>query len=144
MITPISLNKIKEQIKQIIDSIESIANLPPDKSIDLQVFRQAEKSLKNILFRLQFALLQAEEEEEEEEENWGFVDILSEAIEQCQDALNAVRAAMFTQVLIRPDHDQIIAELQNIKRDIDAAIKAEKVLNFLISLARVVIRFAGV
>ncbi|MBN3962072.1 hypothetical protein [Nostoc sp. NMS8] len=139
MITPISLNKIKEQIKQIIDSIDSIENLPPGKSIDLQVFRQAEKNLKNILFRLQFALLQAEEEE-----NWGFIDILSEPIEQCQDALNAVRAAMFTQVLIRPDHDQIIAELQNIKRDIDAAIKAERVLNFLISLARVVIRFAGV
>ncbi|MBN3910611.1 MAG: hypothetical protein HWQ35_29955 [Nostoc sp. NMS1] len=139
MITSTSLNKIKEQIKQIIDSIDSIANLSPGKPIDLQVFQQSEKSLKSILFRLQFALLQAEEEE-----NWELIDILSEAIEQCQDALRAVTAALFTQVLMRPDHNQIIADLQNIKRDIDAAIQAEKVLNFFISLAHVVIRFAGV
>lgn len=140
MITPTSLNKIKEQIKQIIDSIEPISKLSTGKPIDLQVFQQAEKSLRNILFRLQFSLLQAEEEEE----NWELIDILSEAIEQCQDALRSVTSALFTQVLIRPDHDQIIADLQNIKRDIDAAIQEEKVLNFLISLAHVVIRFAGV
>jgi hypothetical protein len=139
MITSTSLNKIKEQIKQIIDSIDSIANLSPGKPIDLQVFQQSDKSLKSILFRLQFALLQAEEEE-----NWELIDILSEAIEQCQDALRAVTAALLTQVLIRPDHNQIMADLQNIKRDIDAAIQAEKVLNFFISLAHVVIRFAGV
>lgn len=139
MITATSLNQIKEQIKQIINSIESIASLSPGKFIDLQVFQQSQKSLKNILFRLQFALLQAEEEE-----NWEFVDMLSEAIEQCENALNAVRAAMFTQVLISPDHEQIIADLQNIKRDIDAAIQVEKVLNFFISLAPVVIRFTGV
>ncbi|MEH2136627.1 hypothetical protein [Nostoc sp.] len=139
MITSTSLNKIKEQINQIINSIESIAKLPSGKPIDLQVFQQAEKNLKNILFRLQFALLQAEDEE-----NWELGNILYEAIEQCQDALNAVRAALFTQVLIRPDRDQIIAELRDIKQDIDAAIQVEKVLNFFISLARVVIRFAGV
>ncbi|MEH1791789.1 hypothetical protein [Nostoc sp.] len=139
MITSTSLNKIKEQINQIINSIESIAKLPSGKPIDLQVFKQAEKNLKNILFRLQFALLQAEDEE-----NWELGNILSEAIEQCQDALNAVRAALFTQVLIRPDRDQILADLRDIKQDIDAAIQAEKVLNFFISLARVVIRFAGV
>ncbi|MEH2264083.1 hypothetical protein [Nostoc sp.] len=139
MITSTSLNKIKEQINQIINSIDSIAELPSGKPIDLQVFQQAEKNLRNILFRLQFALLQAEDEENGELGN-----ILSEAIEQCQDALNAVRAALFTQVLIRPDRDQIIAELRDIKQDIDAAIQAEKVLNFFISLARVVIRFAGV
>ncbi|MEH2350212.1 MAG: hypothetical protein V7K55_19870 [Nostoc sp.] len=51
---------------------------------------------------------------------------------------------LFTQVLIRPDRDQIIADLRNIKQDIDAAIQAEKVLNFFIRLARVVIRFVGV
>ncbi|MBD2521712.1 hypothetical protein [Nostoc sp. FACHB-133] len=140
MITPTSLNTIKEQIKKIIDSIESIANLSPGKPVKPQVFQQSEKSLRNILFRLQFSLLEAEEEEE----NWELIDILSKAIEQCQDALRTVTAALFTQVLIRPDHDIIIADLQNIKRDIDAAIKAEKVLNFLISLARVMIRFAGV
>ncbi|MEH2156996.1 hypothetical protein [Nostoc sp.] len=139
MITSTGLKKIKEQIKQIINSIDSIANMSTGKPIDIQVFQQAEKNLKNILFRLQSALLQAEEEE-----NWEFVDMLSEAIDQCQDALNAVRASLFTQVLIRPDHDQIIADLRNIKRDIDAAIQAEKVLNFFISLTRVVIRFVGV
>ncbi|ACC82946.1 hypothetical protein [Nostoc punctiforme] len=139
MITPTSLNTIKEQIKKIIDSIESIANLSPGKPIEPQVFQQAEKSLRNILFRLQFSLLQAEDDED-----WELVDILSKAIEQCQDALRTVTAALFTQVLIRPDHNTIIADLQNIKRDIDAAIKADKVLNFLISLAHVVIRFAGV
>ncbi|WP_138497510.1 hypothetical protein [Nostoc sp. PA-18-2419] len=138
MITSISLNKIKEQIKEIINSIDSIANLSPTKPIDIQFFQQPEKNLKNILFRLQFALLQAEEEE-----NWELVDMLYEAIEQCQDALNALRAAMFTQVFIRPDHDQIIADLRNIKQDIDTAIQTEKVLNVFISLARLVIRFAG-
>ncbi|MFN6563396.1 MAG: hypothetical protein RMY28_026870 [Nostoc sp. ChiSLP01] len=138
MITSISLNKIKEQIKQIINSIDSRVNLSPDKPLDIQGFQQPEKSLKNILFRLQFALLQAEEEE-----NWELVDMLYEAIEQCQDALNALRATMFTQILIRPDRDQIIADLRKIKQDIDSAIQAEKVLNVFISLARVVIRFAG-
>jgi CRISPR/Cas system-associated endoribonuclease Cas2 len=140
MITPTSLNPIKEQIKNIIDSIESIANLPPGKPIEPQVFQEAQKSLNNILSRLQFSLLEAEEEEED---NWELIDILYKAIKQCEDALRTVTAALLKQVLIRPDHDQIITDLQNIKRDIDAAIKAEKVLNFLISLAHVVIRFAG-
>ncbi|WP_427157984.1 hypothetical protein ACQFX9_20155 [Aliinostoc sp. HNIBRCY26] len=139
MITTTSLDQIKEQIKQIINSIDSVANLSPGKPINLQVFQQSQKSLENIRFRLQFALSTAEEEE-----NWEFVDMLFEAIEQCDDALNAVIAATVTQVLISPDHDQIIAELQNIKRDIDAAIQAEKVLNFFMRLTRVMIRFVAV
>jgi hypothetical protein len=139
MITTTSLNQVKEQIKQIINNIESIANLPTGKPIALQIFQQSQKSLKNILFRLQFALLQAEEAE-----NWELVDMLYEAIEQCQNALNAVRTATFTQVLLSPDHDQIIDDLRNIKRDIDAAIEAEKVLGFFMRLAHVVIRFVGV
>jgi hypothetical protein len=139
MITSTSLNQIKEQIKQIINSIEMTANLPAGTNIDLQIFRQAEKSLKNILFRLQFALLQAEDEE-----NWELVDMLSEAIEQCQDALNAVRAALIKIVVIGTDHNQIITDLQDIKHDINAAIQAEKVLNSFISLAGLVIKLVGV
>ncbi|MCF4966906.1 hypothetical protein [Nostoc sp. CMAA1605] len=139
MITTTSLDQIKEQIKQIINSIESIASLSPGKPIDLQVFQQAQKILKNISFKLNFALASAQEED-----NWEFVDMLFEAIEQCDDALNAVTAATLRQVLISPDHDQIIAELQNIKRDIDAAIQAEKVLNFFMRLTRVIIRFVAV
>ncbi|MEH2194725.1 MAG: hypothetical protein V7K98_19055 [Nostoc sp.] len=139
MITLTSLDKIKEDIKQIINSIDSIANLSTGKPINLQVFEQARKSLENILSRLQFALSEAQDEE-----NWELEDLLYESIKECEDAFNAVTSARLTQVLIRPDHDQIIADLRNIKQDIDAAIQTEKVLNFFISLARVVIRFAGV
>jgi hypothetical protein len=98
----------------------------------------AENKLKNIEFRLQFELLRAEDQN-----NWTLADLLYDAIDKCQSALNAVRAALIRLIVIGPDHDQIIAQLRRIRQDIDAAIRVQQVFDFFIRLAVLVRRFVG-
>ncbi len=50
MITPTSLNTIKEQIKKIIDSIESIANLSPGETCRTASFSTSGKKFKETSF----------------------------------------------------------------------------------------------
>ncbi len=137
-----NVNEIIAQMQQIIDRIASTATLPADEPVDIDVLRQAEKNLKNIEFRLQFELLSAEDEALTTGD-FTLVDTLRDAIEKCQDALNAVRAALVRTVVIGTDHDQIIVELQDIRQEIDQAIEAQKAFDFFIRLAGVVLRFVG-
>jgi endonuclease G len=132
------ISKIIDEMKRLIDSLELTANSPIGTPIDLQILRMAENKLKNIEFRLQFELLRAEDQN-----NWTLADLLYDAIDKCQSALNAVRAALIRLIVIGPDHDQIIAQLRRIRQDIDAAIRVQQVFDFFIRLAVLVRRFVG-
>jgi hypothetical protein len=134
-----NLNKIMAEIKQLIDTVSLTANLPVGTPIDLQILRQAENRLKNIEFRLQFELLRAEDNND-----WALADLLYDAIEQCQKALNAVRGALIRLVVIGTDHAQIIAQCRSIRQDIDRAVRTQQVIDYFIRVAILVRRFVGV
>ena len=133
-----NISKIIDEMKRLIDSLELTANSLVGTPIDLQILRLAENKLKNIEFRLQFELLRAEDRND-----WALADLLYDAIDKCQSALNAVRAALIRLIVIGPDHDQIIAQLRSIRQDIDRAIRVQQVFDFFIRLAVLVRRFAG-
>ena len=134
-----NLNKIMAEIKQLIDTVSLTANLPVGTPIDLQILRQAENRLKNIEFRLQIELLRAEDNND-----WALADLLYDAIEQCQKALNAVRGALIRLVVIGTDHAQIIAQCRSIRQDIDRAVRTQQVIDYFIRVAILVRRFVGV
>ncbi|MGK7930193.1 MAG: hypothetical protein AB4041_02010, partial [Microcystaceae cyanobacterium] len=131
-----SLKKIKDEMKALADIFASMDDLRVGKPVDVEKLRKAETKLKNLEFRLQFELLRAEDQS-----NWTLADFLYDGIEQCQQALNAVRGAIFRNILIEPDHDQIIAQFRSIRRDIDRAIQTQKIFDFVIRLAVLVRRF---
>jgi hypothetical protein len=134
-----NLKKIIIEIKQLIDYVDMTANLSVGTPVDIQILKQAEKKLKNIEFRLQFELMRAEDQN-----NWTIVDLLYDAIEECQSTLNEARAALIRITVIGPDHDQIISLLRRIRQDIDRAIQEQQVFDIFIRLAILVRRFVGV
>ena len=137
--SPINVRRFINEMEQLIDILGLTSNDPVGTLIDTQRLRLAERSLKNLEFRFQFELLKAEDRSD-----WATADLLYMAVRECQAALNGVRAALLRDLLITPDHAQIMASMRAIRQDIDRAIQAQKVFNLFISLAGLVRRFVGV
>jgi hypothetical protein len=134
-----NIKRVISELQKLMEIPISTENEPTGTPIDLQVFRKMENQLKNIEFRLQFELLNAEDEN-----NWSMADILYNAIHECQNTLNAVRAALIRIVLIQSDHDQIISEFRLIRKDIDSANRIQQIFDIFTRLAVVVRKFVAI
>lgn len=118
--------EILEKLQEIISQLKTI----PNNQIDVPHLNNTEDELQNLLPQLQFALFTAQDER-----NWEQVNHLREAVRECKDTLNSVRAAIIraTIIGIKPAN---LAEMQKILQEIKSTAKTKSQIDYIIYVLR--------
>ncbi len=119
-------HEILEKLQEIVSQLKAI----PSNQIDVPHLNNTEDELQNILPQLQFALFNAQDEK-----NWEQVNKLRDAVHECKDTLNSVRAAIIraTIIGIKPAN---LAEMQKILQEIKSTAKTKSQIDYIIYVLR--------
>ncbi|BAY89706.1 MULTISPECIES: hypothetical protein [unclassified Tolypothrix] len=119
-------NDILEKLRDIILQLKAV----PNNYIDVSNLDNLEQDLQNILPQLQFALLNAQEEK-----NWQQVNKLREAVRECKDTLNSVRAAIIRATIIGINPANL-AEMQKILQEIKSNSQTQSQVEYIVYVLR--------
>lgn len=119
---------ILDQLQEIISQLTSVNN----NQIDLPQLNKTEEDLQNILPQIQFALVDVQEQR-----NWEKVNKLRQAVRECKDTLNGVRAAIVRKTIIGVNPANL-TEMQKILQEIKTASKTQQQTDYIIYLLRFV------
>ncbi|QMS89112.1 hypothetical protein HUN01_16550 [Nostoc edaphicum CCNP1411] len=117
-------NNILDPFAEIISHLQEVT----DKQIDLEQLNNTEEKLRNILFQLQFELVNAQHQK-----NWEEVNKFELAVSECQLTLNKVRAAIIN-VSIIGINPKNRAQMQQILEEIETARKTQVYIDLAIRL----------
>ncbi|BAY09765.1 hypothetical protein [Calothrix sp. NIES-2098] len=119
-------DEILDKLQAIISRLKAV----PNNQIDVLHLNNTEDELQNILPQLQFALFNAQDAK-----NWEQVDKLRQAVRECKDTLNSVRAAIIraTIIGIKPAN---LAEMQKILQEIKSTAKIKSQIDYVIYVLR--------
>ncbi|MGJ5628419.1 hypothetical protein [Nostoc sp. CALU 1950] len=117
-------NNILDPFAEIISQLQEVT----DKQIDLEQLNNTEEKLRNILFQLQFELVNAQHQK-----NWEEVNKFELAVSECQLTLNKVRAAIIN-VSIIGINPKNRAQMQQILEEIETARKTQVYIDLAIRL----------
>jgi hypothetical protein len=138
---PTGADLLIDRLKTLITTLIPNSQSGGAAQLNTAVLAIAEQQLKDMLPMLQFELMDAEDAG-----NWEQVDRLSQAVNECKTALNAVRAASLRATVIGLD-DQDLAEMRQIRQQIEAAAKTKRWLETFLQtvnfLRRLASRVAG-
>ncbi|QLE54735.1 hypothetical protein [Nostoc sp. TCL26-01] len=126
-------DEVINQLQTVIFQLKNNSN----QQIDVQELHKIEAELENILPQIQFELTNARMES-----NWEQAQQLSEASQECQNALNSVRSAIIRSTIIGINQDNL-TEMQKILDEVKAASKTQQRINIIISSLRFVKRILG-
>ena len=137
--TGTNLSRLPDDIKEILEQLRAILNSLPDlnsndNKIDIPTLQNTEAKLNDLLPMLQLAELQAEEERD-----WALLNKIRPAIDNCENALDAVRAAIIRGVVVGL-HQQDMQAMQDIRSRINRAAQAQQIFDGLVGLAEILIR----
>ncbi|MDZ7958043.1 MAG: hypothetical protein RMY34_09085 [Aulosira sp. DedQUE10] len=119
---------ILEKLQEIIFQLKAV----PNNNIDVSHLDRIEEDLQNILPQLQFALINAQEDK-----NWEQVNKLREAVRECKDTLNSVRAAIIRATIIGINPASI-SEMQKILKEIKSSSKTQSQVEYIVYVLRFV------
>ncbi|MBD2166787.1 hypothetical protein H6G04_20550 [Calothrix membranacea FACHB-236] len=119
-------NDILEKLRDIILQLKAV----PNNHLDVSHLDNIEQDLQNLLPQLQFALLNAQVEK-----NWEQVNKLREAVRECKDTLNSVRAAIIRATIIGINPTNI-AEMQKILQEIKSNSKTKSQVEYIVYVLR--------
>lgn len=105
-----------------------------DRPVNPQVLQQTATRLDDLLPMLQFEQMRAENNGD-----WELADAASEAVAQCEQALDSVNAAILRASVIGLHRNDII-EIQAIRKQVQSAMKIQQVIGFMIQIAGLVRR----
>jgi hypothetical protein len=117
-------DKILDTFAEIISQIKEV----PDNQIDLEQLNNTEEKLRDILFQLQFELLNAQHQK-----NWQEVNKFKLAVSECQLTLNQVRAAIINVSIIGINQKNMV-QMQKILEEIETARKTQVNIDLAIRL----------
>ncbi|MDF5736683.1 MULTISPECIES: hypothetical protein [unclassified Nostoc] len=117
-------DKILDTFAEIIFQLQEV----PGNQIDLKQLNNIEETLRDILFQLQFELINVQHQK-----NWEEVNKFKLAVSECQVTLNKVRAAIIN-VSIIGINQQNLAQMQKILEEIDTARKTQVNIDLAIRL----------
>ncbi|MHC0063737.1 hypothetical protein ACWATR_12670 [Nostoc sp. UIC 10890] len=117
-------NNILDPFAEIISQLQEVT----DKQIDLEQLNNTEEKLRNILFQLQFELVNAQHQKK-----WEEVNKFELAVSECQLTLNKVRAAII-KVSIIGINPKNRAQMQQILEEIETARKTQVYIDLAIRL----------
>ncbi|MDZ8050939.1 MAG: hypothetical protein RMX68_023235 [Aulosira sp. ZfuVER01] len=118
--------EILEKLQEIVSQLKTISN----NQIDVPHLNNTEDELQNILPQLQFALFNAQDAKD-----WEQVTKLREAVHECKDTLNSVRAAIIRATIIGINPANL-AEMQKILKEIKSTAKTKSQVEYIIYVLR--------
>jgi hypothetical protein len=122
-----NLESLKAMLNQIVSTRQGTDT--GSSQLDAQTLQATANQLKDILPMLQFERWQAEDARD-----WPAVDAIDEAVTTCENALDRANAALIRTVVIGLNN-QDMAEMQQLRQQIQAAVKTEQVIKVLIRVA---------
>ncbi|ABA23021.1 conserved hypothetical protein [Trichormus variabilis ATCC 29413] len=120
---------------EILDKLQTIVlqlQVVPSNQIDVPQLKQIETDLDSILPQLQFELTAARMDG-----NWEEANELREAYEECNNALDRVRAAIIKSTIIGINQENL-TEMRKILDEVKAASKTQKKIKLIVSSLRLV------
>ncbi|MBD2255891.1 hypothetical protein [Nostoc parmelioides] len=120
---------------EILDKLQTIVSqlqVVPSNQIDVPQLKQIETDLESILPQLQFELTAARMDG-----NWVEANELREAYEECDNALDRVRAAIIKSTIIGINQENL-TEMRRILDEVKAASKTQKKIKLIVSSLRLV------
>ncbi len=120
----IDISPILDKLKEIIYRLQPVKN----NQIDLLTLKKTEEDLENLRPQFQFAKISAQEDS-----NWEQVSKLSQALDQCDQTLDSVRAAKIKQTIVGVNPANL-SEMQKILKEIKTASKTQQTTEYVIHL----------
>ncbi|MEH2049060.1 hypothetical protein [Nostoc sp.] len=117
-------NNILDTFAEIISQLKEV----PGNQIDLEQLNKTEEKLQDILFQLNFELVNAQRQK-----NWENVNKYKLAVSECKLTLDRVRAAIINVSIIGIDQKNL-AQMQKILEEIDTARKTQVNIDLAIRL----------
>ncbi|MEH1790228.1 MAG: hypothetical protein V7L23_32855 [Nostoc sp.] len=117
-------NNILDTFAEIISQLKEV----PGNQIDLEQLNKTEEKLQDILFQLNFELVNAQRQK-----NWENVNKFKLAVSECKLTLDRVRAAIINVSIIGIDQKNL-AQMQKILEEIETARKTQVNIDLAIRL----------
>jgi cell shape-determining protein MreC len=117
-------DNILDTFAEIISQLKEV----PDNLIELEQLNNTEEKLRDILFQLQFELVNAQHQK-----NWEEVNKFKLAVSECQLTLNKVRAAIINVSIIGINQTNLV-QMQKILDEIETARKTQVNIDLAIRL----------
>ncbi|WP_414755516.1 hypothetical protein [Anabaena sp. CCY 9910] len=120
---------------EILDKLQTIVSqlqVVPSNQIDVPQLKQIETDLDSILPQLQFELTAARMDG-----NWAEANELREAYEECNNALDRVRAAIIKSTIIGINQENL-TEMRRILDEVKTASKTQRKIKLIVSSLRLV------
>ncbi|QLE39086.1 hypothetical protein FD723_00205 [Nostoc sp. C052] len=117
-------NNILDTFAEIISQLKEV----PGNQIDLEQLNKTEEKLQDILFQLNFELVNAQRQK-----NWENVNKYKLAVSECKLTLDRVRAAIINVSIIGIDQKNL-AQMQKILEEIETARKTQVNIDLAIRL----------
>jgi hypothetical protein len=122
-----NLETLKVRLNQVVNTLAG--NQTGSSQLNTQILQATANQLKDILPMLQFERMQAEDARD-----WPLVDAIDEAITTCEDALDRANAALIRTLVIGLN-SQDMAEMQQLRQQVQSAVKVQQVIKVLIQVA---------
>jgi hypothetical protein len=122
-----NLDSLKERLNQLANTLA--APETGTSQLTPQTLQTTVNQLKDILPMLQFERWQAEDARD-----WPLVDDIDEAVNTCEVALDRANAALIRTVVIGLN-SQDMAEMQQLRQQIQSAVKTQQVIKVLVKVA---------
>ncbi|MEH2116113.1 hypothetical protein [Nostoc sp.] len=117
-------NNILDTFAEIISQLKEV----PGNQIDLEQLNKTEEKLQDILFQLNFELVNAQRQK-----NWENVNKFKLAVSECKLTLDRIRAAIINVSIIGIDQKNL-AQMQKILEEIETARKTQVNIDLAIRL----------
>ncbi|MEH1818329.1 MAG: hypothetical protein V7L22_19955 [Nostoc sp.] len=117
-------NNILDTFAEIISQLKEV----PGNQIDLEQLNKTEEKLQDILFQLNFELINAQRQK-----NWENVNKFKLAVSECKLTLDQVRAAIINVSIIGIDQKNLV-QMQKILEEIETARKTQVNIDLAIRL----------
>ncbi|MEH1781627.1 MAG: hypothetical protein V7K67_13005 [Nostoc sp.] len=117
-------NNILDTFAEIISQLKEV----PGNQIDLEQLNKTEEKLQDILFQLNFELVNAQRQK-----NWENVNKFKLAVSECKLTLDRVRAAIINVSIIGIEQKNL-AQMQKILEEIETARKTQVNIDLAIRL----------
>jgi hypothetical protein len=120
---------------EILDKLQTIVSqlqVVPSNQIDVPQLKQIETDLDSILPQLQFEMTAARMDG-----NWAEANEFREAYEECNNALDRVRAAIIKSTIIGINQENL-TEIRRILDEVKTASKTQRKINLIVSSLRLV------
>lgn len=128
-----TLTGLKTKLNEIITGLTGPQS-NGDRPVTPPVLQQTATRLDDLLPMLQFEQMRAENNGD-----WDLADAASEAVLQCEQALDSVNAAILRASVIGLHRNDIL-EMQSIRKQVQSAMKLQQVMGSMIQIAGLVRR----